>query len=471
MSELQQTAVSDTKAAMRNAEGADMNVPEQRTKKIVTGLFLLAIGLAAGWWWGQHSSDAPAAAPVQENEREVLYWYDPMVPQHRFEEPGKSPFMDMQLVPRYADEGTADANSSGGVKGVKIDARLAQNLGLREARVERIALAYLIEASGVLGFNAREVAIEQVRGAGLVERVWPLAPGDVVAQGQPLIELRMPQWSAAQAEYLAVRGDNALAAAARERLHMLGLSSTMIEELGASGRAQQSFVVHSSRAGVLETLDVRSGMRVEAGETLARIQGIDTLWLEVALPESRAAAVQPGGDARVYLAAFPGRELSGRIIAVLPELAPDSRTLRVRIELPNPHGELRAGMSAQVQLAAQSDVTALAVPTEAVIRTGKRALVIAVREQGEFEPVEVQLGPEIENKTVIADGLDEGQRIVSSAQFLLDSEANLSGAFAPADSALPPNSEQTMVPGASAPAHSTLTPHEHGTDHATGEQP
>jgi len=151
------------------------------------------------------------------------------------------------------------------------------------------------------------------------------------------------------------------------------------------------------------------------------------------VPEGRAAAVHAGGDARVHLGAYPGGELSGRIIAVLPELAPDSRTLRVRIELPNPHGELRAGMSAQVHLAAQAGETALAVPTEAVIRTGKRALVIAVRESGVFAPVEVELGPEIENHTVIAAGLEEGQRIVSSAQFLLDSEATLSGAFAPGE--------------------------------------
>lgn len=425
-----------------------MNVANQRATNVVTGLLLLAIGLAIGlataWWWGQRSADAPVAEVERDSERAVLYWYDPMVPQQHFDQPGKSPFMDMDLVPRYADDGAANESGSGGVSGgVSIEARVAQNLGLREARVERIALASVIEASGVLGFNEREVAIEQVRSAGLVERVWPLAPGDVIAQGQPLIELRMPQWSAAQAEYLAVRGDSALAAAALERLHMLGLSAATIDELSASGRAQQSFVLRSARAGVLATLEVRSGMAVEAGQTVARIQGVDTLWLEVAVPERYASTVHAGGDARVYLAAYPGRELSGRIIAVLPELAPDSRTLRVRIELPNPHGELRAGMSAQVHLAAQAGETALAVPTEAVIRTGKRALVIAVRESGVFAPVEVELGSEIENHTVITAGLDEGQRIVSSGQFLLDSEANLSGAFTPVTPAFTPDAEST----------------------------
>jgi Cu(I)/Ag(I) efflux system membrane fusion protein len=434
MSELHEAAMSDAKEAMTAAEkdlnrtgGPAMNTPKKRATNIALGLFLLGIGLAAGWWWGQRSVESPAAETAPHGERAVLYWYDPMVPQHRFDEPGKSPFMDMQLVPRYADEGTADAGSRGGVS---IDARVAQNLGLREARVERIALASLIEASGLLGFNERDVAIEQVRSAGLVERVWPLAPGDVIKTGQPLIELRAPLWSAAQAEFLALRHNDELALAARERLRMLGQSDAMIADLERSGKAQQTFVLRSSRAGVLQTLDVRSGMNVEPGQTVARIQGIDSLWLEVAVPESRAASVHTGGEARVELAASPGDELSGRIVAVLPELAPGSRTLRIRIELPNPRGELRAGMSAQVRLATQSGDTALAVPTEAIIRTGKRALVMAVRKRGEFEPVEVQLGPEIENYTVIAGGLAEGQRIVSSAQFLLDSEANLSGAFA-----------------------------------------
>jgi Cu(I)/Ag(I) efflux system membrane fusion protein len=397
--------------------------------KVTSALLLLAIGAAAGWWWGRQGIEQPTSA-TQGEERKVLYWYDPMVPQQHFDQPGKSPFMDMDLVPRYADESSGEgATESGAQTGIRIDAQVAQNLGLREARVERIALASRIDASGVVGFNEREVTIEQVRSAGLVERVWPLAPGDAIVAGQPLLELRVPQWSAAQAEFLAVRGDSALADAARARLRMLGQTDAMIAELEQSGRARQTYILRSSRAGVLQTLDVRSGMSVEPGQTLARIQGIDTLWLEVAVPETRATAVHHGDEARVLLAAYPGRELSGRVIAVLPELAPGSRTLRVRIELPNPSGQLRAGMSAQVQLSTQSGETALAVPTEAVIRTGKRSLVIAVREQGGFEPVAVELGPEIDDRTVVTAGLAEGRRIVASGQFLLDSEASLSGAF------------------------------------------
>jgi Cu(I)/Ag(I) efflux system membrane fusion protein len=332
--------------------------------------------------------------------------------------------------------------------------------------VERISLSSSIHASGVLVFNEREVAVEQVRSAGLVERVWPLAPGDVIGAGQPLIELRVPQWSAAQAEFLAVRDDSALAEAARERMRMLGLPSKAIAELEQSGEARQTFILHSSRAGVLDTLDVRSGMSVEPGQTLARIQGVDTLWLEVAVPEGRASALQLNGESRIRLAAYPGIDLSGRIIAILPELSPGSRTLRVRIELPNSTGQLRAGLSAQVQLKADSGESALAVPTEAIIRTGKRSLVIAVREPGGFEPLPVELGPEIGERTVIVAGLFEGQRIVSSAQFLLDSEASLTGAVAPANDEAP-----TADPALSGPVESTSTPHRHDAGAATGETP
>jgi Cu(I)/Ag(I) efflux system membrane fusion protein len=397
---------------------------------VLPGFLLLALGASAGWWWGQRTAIAPhATVPAAGNtEQTILYWYDPMQPQHHFDKPGKSPFMDMELVPRYANEEVAGSAAGAGVR---VDPQIAQNIGLRAAVVEHIALESVIEASGLLAFNARDFSIEQVRSAGLVERVWPLAPGDVIAAGQPLVELLVPAWTAAQSEFLALRagGDSALAAAARARLRILGLSAAEIEELERSRRAQTSFVVRSSRAGVLQSLDVRSGMTLAAGQTLAQVQGIDTLWLEVAVPENRAQVVQLGADAEATLAAYPGLAVRGKIIAVLPELAANSRTLRVRIELPNTNGRLRAGMSAQVRLVAKTTGDALAVPTEAIIRTGRRALVMVLLDDGGFVPVEITLGQEIKDRTVVTSGLAAGQRIVSSAQFLLDSEANLNAVF------------------------------------------
>lgn len=437
-----------------------MNSKTRKPARVLTGIVLLAVGMgvgmAVGWWWGQR---APATAPASmsagsspDEERAVLYWYDPMLPQHHFDQPGKSPFMDMDLVPKYA---STDAAGQQEDFSLQINPQITQNLGLRTAAVARIPLETVVEATGVLAFNEREVAIEQTRSAGLVERVWPLAPGDVIAAGQPLAELLIPEWTAVQAEFLALRGDtdSALRAGIRERMRLLGMPASALAELEQTGRARQSFILGSSRSGVLNTLEVRSGMALSAGQTLAQIQGIDTLWLEVAVPEHRASAVHLGNDAEVVLAAFPGRTFAGRIIAVLPELATGSRTLRMRIELPNPNGQLRAGMSAQVRLAAGSGDTALAVPTEAVIRTGQRTMVMVTLGEGRFEPVAIALGPEIGQLTVVTDGLAEGQMVVASGQFLLDSEASLTGGYESEPQAAPKAAEDS--------------PHAHKT---TGEQ-
>lgn len=406
-----------------------MNTTNKTLAAIAAGVLLLAIGAAGGWWWSGHGDmPAPAAGAMPESsqgESQVLYWYDPMYPQQRFDKPGKSPFMDMELVPKYADGG----NSAGSVQ---IDPAVTQNLGLRQAMVERIALDTAVEASGIIGFNERDVSVEQARAGGFVERVWPLAPGDVIAAGQPLAELLVPEWAAAQHELLAVRagGDAALLAAARDRLRLLGMPEKLIREVERTGQPRTRFVASSSRAGVVQSLDVRAGMTVMPGQTLARINGLATVWLEAAVPESSAGGIRPGGKADAQIAAFPGKTITGRITAILPALADATRSLRVRVELPNRDGSLRPGMSAQVRLTEGDGATALAVPTEAIIRTGKRSVVMVVEGEGRFAPVEVTLGREAGDRTVITSGLSEGQKIVSSGQFLLDSEASLSGVLA-----------------------------------------
>ncbi len=391
------------------------------------GSALLALGTAAGWWWAQHgSAQMPAAMPEKSlAEGRVLYWYDPMYPQQRFDKPGKSPFMDMELVPKYADEGGEGA-------GVKIDPSVTQNLGVRLATVTRVDLVTQIETTGLVGFNERDVAVVQSRAGGFVERVWPLAPGDVVKAGQPLAEFLVPEWTAAQYELLAIRssGDAELLAAARDRMRLLGMTEALIREVERSGTPRSRYTTSAPIGGLLQSLDVRQGMSVTAGQTLARINGLGTVWLEVAVPEALAGAVRPGAIAQVRLAGFPEQAIEGRVTTILPALNEASRSLRVRVELPNRDGRLRPGLSAQVSLGAGSGGTALAVPTEAVIRTGKRALVMVAEEKGRFLPVEVRLGQEIGERTVIASGLAEGQKVVASGQFLIDSEASLSGVMA-----------------------------------------
>ena len=397
-------------------------------KNTLLATLVLAVGAAGGYWFAQQSMSGghnPAIAPAEAGttgERQVLYWYDPMMPQQQFDQPGKSPFMDMQLVPRYADEGGDSA-------AISIDASITQNLGMRLATVTRGALNDSLEAVGYLTFNSRDIAVVQARTGGFVERVYARAPEDLLEAGAPLADLLVPAWVSAQEDYLALRdaGDPALLAAARQRLRLAGMPAAQIARFERSGKVQALWTVTSPIAGVLQELNVREGMNLMAGETLATINGLRSVWLEVAVPEAEALGLHPGQVVEARLPAFPGEVLSGRIEAILPQANLDSRTLRVRVALDNPDGRLRPGLTAQVRLARSAQSDMLLVPSEAVIRSGRRALVMLAEGEGRYRPLEVRLGQEAAGNTQILEGLEEGQQVVASGQFLLDSEASLRG--------------------------------------------
>jgi Cu(I)/Ag(I) efflux system membrane fusion protein len=310
-----------------------MSTKASRVAAIAVGALLVAaVAGTAGYWVG-HTPSSPAVA-----ERKVLYWYDPMSPEQKFAKPGKSPFMDMPLVPRYAD--TA---ADGAKPGVQLDPVARQNLGVRLARVERTPVVDQQSVTGTIGYNQRDVAVIQARAAGFVERGYGRAPGDVLAAGAPLADLLVPAWDGALAEYFGVRrlGDAALTAAARQRLRLLGLSDAAIARADASGQARAMTTITTPIGGALQTLDVRPGMTVAAGQTLAQVNGLGRVWLDAAVPEAMAAHLAVGQHARAELTAFPNEPFTGRIAAILPAAQPDSRTLTVRIELPNPGGRLR----------------------------------------------------------------------------------------------------------------------------------
>jgi Cu(I)/Ag(I) efflux system membrane fusion protein len=402
--------------------------------RVLSGLLLLGLGGLAGWglsqWRMTHApvADTAAAASAPAAERKVLYWYDPMVPTQRFDRPGKSPFMDMQLVPRYADEGEAAAGQ-GGTLAVSTQAQ--QALGLRLATVERRSLGAAVEAVGTVMLNDRDVSIVQARSAGFVERVYARAPGDVVAAGAPLVDVLNPEWLGAQQEYLAVKatGDAALAQAARSRLVLLGMPEALIARAERTGQSIALYTITAPAGGVITELMVRQGMSVAPGMTLARINGLGSVWLEAAVPESLAATIQPGQAVEARFAALPGEVIKGKVAAVLPEANRDTRTLRLRIELPNPGQRLKAGMFAQVSLRGAAR-EALVVPAEAVIRTGKRALVYVSEPPGRYRPVTVEIGEQVDELIVVRGGLAAGQQVVASGQFLVDSEASVQGVMA-----------------------------------------
>ncbi|WP_334182252.1 efflux RND transporter periplasmic adaptor subunit [Novosphingobium sp.] len=367
-------------------------------------------------------SGIAASGEGKRDPRKPLYWFDPMVPDQHFDHPGKSPFMDMLLVPKYADAADDDA------QGVRIDPAATQNLGLRTVSVRRGELANAFTATGTLDFNQRDVAIVQARSGGFVQRVYGRAPGDVIGANAPIADILIPEWAGAQAEYLAVRrtGNSALTLAARQRLMLLGMPSGLIASIDRNGKPRTVITVSTPTAGVIKTLGVRAGMTLASGQTLAEINGLGTVWLNAAVPEALAGRLRPGQLLSATLPAYPGETFSGKIAAVLPDVQTDSRTLTVRAELSNPSGRLKPGMFASVTIDGEN-APSLLVPSEAVIRTGKRTLVVLALANGRYRPAEVQPGRDNGGVTEILAGLSEGEKIVASGQFLIDSEANLSG--------------------------------------------
>ncbi|MCW3837270.1 efflux RND transporter periplasmic adaptor subunit [Sphingomonas canadensis] len=386
---------------------------------------ILAVALAAGgagYWVGHRQSPQPqAAAPAGAGK--ILYYYDPMFPNQKFDKPGKSPFMDMQLVPKYADGVGASAAPA-----VTVDPAARQSLGLRVVEAKMGNLAATLDVTGTIDFNQRDVAIIQARSGGFVQRVYARAPGDIVRAGAPIADLLLPDWGGAQTEFLSVRrlGKPDLTAASRQRLRLLGMPESLIASVERTGRPNGVVTITTPISGVIQTLDARAGVTLGMGQTLAQVNGLGTVWLNAAVPEARAGDVRTGQSARATLTSFPGETFAGRVIAILPTAQADSRTLTVRIELPNRGGRLRPGMFASVALG--GDTTAvLLVPSEAVIRTGTRTLVMLAVGDGRYHPAEVRIGRDAAGQTEILAGLSPGEKVVASGQFLLDSEASLTG--------------------------------------------
>jgi Cu(I)/Ag(I) efflux system membrane fusion protein len=400
-------------------------------------LLAVAAGAAGGFWFATHRHAAApptaATADTSKADKKVLYWYDPMYPQHRFDKPGKSPFMDMQLVPRYAGE----AEDQGGVT---VSPRFVQNLGIRTSEVKRASLAPQLSAVGTVEYNERSVVLVQPRANGFIERLYVRAPLDTVRQGAPLVEMLIPDWAAAQEEYLLLRrrSDSAdLTAAARQRLLLLGMTEGQISAIERGGLPQPRITLTAPISGVVAELGARQGMTVTAGATLFRIASLATVWVVAEVPEMQSGLLAPGSHVRVQVPAYPNDTLKGRVSAILPEINAATRTVRARIEVSNPAGRLKPGMFANISFAPRAKEVLL-VPTEALIRTGERNVVIVSEPEGRFRVADVEPGMEAGSETEIRKGLNGGERVVVSGQFLIDSEASLRSTLARLESAPEP---------------------------------
>ena len=360
--------------------------------------------------------------------KKILYYHDPMVPGNKFDKPAKSPFMDMMLVPVYAD------SDSDGSK-VTVSPRTQQNLGVRTAAVTEGVLSPQVSAVGSISWNERDQVIVQARATGFVERLHVRATLDRVAKGQPLAELYVPEWIAAQEEFLSVRrlqGSElaALVDGARQRMRQVGMSEAQIALVERSGRTQARLTLAAPIGGVVTELLVREGMTVMSGATLFRINGTGSVWANAEVPESQAALLRPGAVVQAKSPAVPGVTFDGKVQAILPEVNATTRTLKARVELNNPGARLVPGMFVQMEFMDPRSEKSLLIPTEAVIQTGKRTVVMLAEQDdknGRFRPVDVEIGIESGGQTEIKRGLQAGQRVVVSSQFLIDSEASLKG--------------------------------------------
>jgi len=419
---------------------------KERGANLAAFAALIAVAVAgagAGYWFGtRHAATgqpsvqgaltpagvpAPTEAGKAVDGRKVLYWHDPMVPNVKFDKPGKSPFMDMQLVPVYADAASDEG-------GVTISARQVQNFGIRTVVAQQGTLDTGFTAVGAVAIDERTLVAVQARSQGYVEKLHVRAQYDSVAAGQPLADLFVPEWLAAQEELLALKasaqpGSAQLADAARQRLRLLGMPDAEIARVEREGRPSPRVTVTAPQAGIVWEIGARDGMAVMPGVTLFKLAGIGTVWLTAEVPEAQAALVRIGAPVEARAAAYPDRVWKGTVGALLPEVNAQTRTVRARIVLANPGGTLKPGMFATASFADAVSGSSVLVPAEALIQTGKRSVVIVDAGQGKFVPVEVEVGRQSGDLAEIRKGVEAGQRIVASGQFLVDSEANLKGAL------------------------------------------
>jgi Cu(I)/Ag(I) efflux system membrane fusion protein len=373
---------------------------------------------------GQSLSPHPEPAATGSAEREILYWVAPMDPNYRRDEPGQSP-MGMDLVPVYADE---VANKPGVVS---IDPTLVNNLGVRTAVAERGTLPRRIETVGYIGYDEDTLQHVHTRVEGWIERLAATATGDPVTKGQLLFELYSPTIVSAQQEYLAALSSNndSLRRASRDRLRALGVSDREIARLDEEKTVSQRIRIYADSDGVIAELGVREGMYVTPATEVMSIAQLDKVWVVAEVFERQSAWVAPGQAATVQLDYLPGLSLNGTVDYVNPELDPKTRTLKVRLRFDNEGARLLPNMFARVVIDGRPVRNIVHVPREAVVRGGTSSRVVVDLGDGVFESRKVLVGIESGERVAIRRGLEEGERVVVSAQFLIDSESNIESAL------------------------------------------
>jgi RND family efflux transporter MFP subunit len=399
----------------------------------VLGLALAGAGVA--WWWRAPATPAPAVTAAPEGAGRRVLWTCGMHPQVLRDEPGSCPICGMQLTPVAVDG--HDAHADGGA--VVIDPATVQNMGIRTATVIEAVLGRSVRAVGY--FAEAEPARRDVnlRVSGWIERLHADTEGMHVEAGAPLFDLYSPEVRVAVEEMIAARrartaaGDGVAGAAAEAtfraaagKLRLWGLDAAEIERLARADRAPDTVTIRSPITGHVVVKEIVAGAAVQAGQQALRIVDHSRLWLDAQVFEQDLRLVEIGRPARATVAAMPGREFAGEVTFVHPHVHPVTRTTTVRLVVANPTLELRPGMYATVDIDSPPLPAAPLVPREAVIDSGKRQVAFVAHAGGRFEPRQVVMGTEGDDGMVqILSGLAPGETVVTSGQFLLDSESRL----------------------------------------------
>lgn len=400
-------------------------------------------GAAGGYWYGtRHASTHEAAAPAAGTDadgRRILYYRNPMGLPDTSPVPKKDP-MGMDYIPVYEGEDKDDGGAPGEVK---ISTARIQKLGVR---VEAAALRTLdreVRAAGRVEPDERRTYAIAPKFEGYVERLHVNVTGQAVGRGQPLFEVYSPELVSAQREYaVAVQGLEALkgadsaarsgmqqlAESALTRLRNWDVSEEQVKALAANGEARRTLTFRSPVSGIVTEKKALQGMRFMPGEALYQVTDLSAVWVVADVFEQDIGLVKNGANATVRINAYPDRSFNGRITYVYPTLKAETRTIPVRVELPNPGQALKPGMFADVSVAAGGQARVVTVPSSAVIDSGVRRIVLVRREEGRFEPREVEVGAASANHVEIRKGVKEGEQVVVAANFLIDAESNLKAA-------------------------------------------
>jgi Cu(I)/Ag(I) efflux system membrane fusion protein len=360
-------------------------------------------------------------------EKKPLYWVAPMDANYKRDKPGKSP-MGMDLIAVYDDGGKGPDEGAGTIR---ISPDVVNNLGVRTSTVSFKSLHTQINTVGYVAYDEDNLVHIHPRVQGWIEKLHITAIGDPVKKGQPLYEIYSPELVNAQEEFLLAldRNNNRLISAAKNRLSALQLPKSAITKLEKTKKVQQRITFYAPQNGVVENLKIREGFFVKPGSTLMSIGDLSEVWVEAEVFERQAGQVDTGTPVTMTLDYLPGKAWKGKVDYIYPTLDAKTRTVRVRLRFKNEDGEFKPNMFAQIAIHTTGDERALLIPKEALIRTGTQDRVVLALGEGSFKSVAVKVGRYDSESVEILEGLSDGEKIVSSAQFLLDSESSKSSDF------------------------------------------